>query len=219
MIENLPKSCSKLLDDGLTELELSVDNNQKQLLLSYIALLVKWNKAFNLTAIRDPEAMIVRHLLDSLSVSAHLHGINIIDVGTGPGIPGIPLAIIFPKRRFTLMDSNGKKVRFMNQVKMSLGIENVFPVQHRVESFQPKEAFDSVISRAFTSLKQMVEMTEHLVSDIGLMQAMKGIYPEPEQQPLPEQWQIEKVIKLKVPKLEEQRHLVNIKKLTISKEV
>jgi len=213
MIESLPKSCAHILNAGISELKLSVSGSQQKLLLDYIALLNKWNKAFNLTAIRDPDLMISRHLLDSLSVSAYLEGKNIIDVGTGPGIPGIPLAILFPHRRFTLMDSNGKKVRFMNQAKQSLALNNVFPVQHRVESYRQDEEYDSVISRAFTSLKQMVQMTGHLVNETGLIQAMKGVYPEPGQEALPEPWQVDEVIKLMVPGLEEQRHLVNIKKL------
>jgi len=212
MTEKLPKQCETILHDGLAALNLSVDEQQEQLLLQYIALLNKWNKAFNLTAIRNPERMVTRHLLDSLSVSAYLQGDNVVDVGTGPGIPGVPLAIIFPERRFTLMDSNGKKVRFINQAKQSLILDNVFPIQHRVETYQQQEYFDCVISRAFTSLKQMVEITQHLLNESGLMQAMKGVYPEPEQQPLPEEWNIEKVIKLQVPGLDEQRHLVNIRK-------
>ena len=208
MIENLPRQCETILAKGLAELNITCSEQQKELLLTYVALLVKWNKAFNLTAIRDPKQMIIRHLLDSLSVSAYLEGDNIVDVGTGPGIPGIPLAIIFPKRRFTLIDSNGKKVRFMEQAKQSLKLDNIFPLQQRVESFKPEAEFDSVISRAFTSLEQMVEMTSSLVKDGGLMQAMKGVKPESIQLLAP--WQIDKIIKLQVPELEEQRHLINI---------
>ena len=210
MIDSLPKGCEQCLKKGVDELRLDVTDEQVALLLHYVALLSKWNKAFNLTAVRDPNEMIVRHILDSLSVVRELRGENIADVGTGPGIPGVPLAIIFPKRQFTLVDSNGKKVRFINQAKQSLNLKNVTPVQCRVEEFNSKERFDSVISRAFTSLGQMVELTEHLVIDGGVVQAMKGAYPE--QQNLKTPWVIEDSIKLTVPFLDEQRHLVNIKR-------
>ena len=212
MTKNLPESCKEILIAGIEKLNLSVSEQQQQLLLNYISLLDKWNKTFNLTAIRNPEAMIKRHLLDSLSVSHYLEGVNILDVGTGPGIPGIPLAIIFPDRRFTLLDSNGKKVRFMNQAKQSLAIDNILPVQCRVEHFNPEESYDCIISRAFTSLHQMVHMTAHLVNENCMLQAMKGVYPEPQQQLLPESWKIVEVIKLQVPNLDEQRHLINIRK-------
>ena len=210
MTDGLPKECEKLLKKGITELKLQISDQQVSLLLQYVTLLVKWNKAFNLTAVRDPKEMIVRHILDSLSVADALEGDNIADVGTGPGIPGVPLAIIYPKRQFTLMDSNGKKVRFINQAKQSLNLSNVTPVQVRVEAYESKERFDSVISRAFTSLEQMVEFTEHLLKEEGIMQAMKGAHPE--QKILKSPWVIEEIIKLDVPYLDEQRHLVNIKR-------
>ena len=210
MTDSLPSECKEKLTKGIFELGLKVSEDQIDQLLLFVALLNKWNKAFNLTAIRDPEEMVVRHLLDSLSLAADLKGDKIIDVGTGPGIPGIPLAIIFPKRQFTLMDSNGKKVRFIHQAKQSLGLLNIIPVQNRVETFDAKSKFDSVVSRAFTSLERMVRLTEHLVKDDGFMQAMKGSYPD--EQILKSPWEITEIIKLEVPFLEEQRHLVNIKR-------
>ena len=202
--------CNEILINGTSELNLSISVQQQQQLINFIVLLDKWNQAYNLTAIRKPESMITRHLIDTLSVSAYLHGDKIIDVGTGPGVPGIPLAIIFPERRFTLMDSNGKKVRFINQAKQNLSLENVFPIQHRVELFQPEKGYDSIVSRAFTSLEKMLQMTEHLANKGGLIQAMKGVYLE--DQPLHGKWEIAKVIKLRVPGLNEQRTLINIRK-------
>ena len=208
MTEKRPEQNLNTLLKGTQELNLKINVEQHNALLQLIELLIKWNKAFNLTAIRDKQQMLIRHIMDSLSVGPYLKGNSIIDVGSGAGFPGLPLAIVFPKKRFMLLDSNGKKVRFINQAIQNLNLKNVHSAQHRVESYVVDQKFDTVISRAFTSLEQMVNMTGHLIDDTGLIQAMKGATPKTKV--LPEPWKISKIIKLQVPELDEQRHLVEI---------
>ena len=195
---------------GLTQLSLVLTDQQVRLLLEYSSLLQKWNRAYNLTAIRDPQEMLGLHLLDSLSIASFVQGKRIIDVGTGPGLPGIPLAICFPERSFTLLDSNGKKTRFLFHVKTSLGLANVQEVQSRVEAYQPQQLFDAVTSRAFSNLSDMVEKCSHLVVQKGRFYAMKGQYPEQELSDLPKHYNVIASHQLKVPGVEGQRHLVEI---------
>lgn len=149
-------------------------------LTQYLLLLDKWNAAYNLTAIRDLETMVTKHLLDSLAILPWVHGELILDVGTGAGLPGIPLAIAQPERQFVLLDSNGKKVRFLQEVKRQLALPNLEVVQFRVENYHPKQGFDTVLSRAFSSLEQMIFWTQHLISQEGVWLAMKGRYPDEE---------------------------------------
>lgn len=149
-------------------------------LMHYLSLLDKWNQAYNLTAVRDVEAMLKRHVMDSLAVSPWLQGSRIIDVGTGAGLPGIPLAVTHPQCQFVLLDSNGKKIRFLEEVKRQLSLENVQIEQSRVENYHPEQGFDTVISRAFSELEQMIRWTRHLLADNGIWLAMKGRYPENE---------------------------------------
>ncbi|MEH6608264.1 MAG: 16S rRNA (guanine(527)-N(7))-methyltransferase RsmG [Halioglobus sp.] len=179
-------------------------------MLSYLALLQKWNKAYNLTAVRNPEDMVIRHLLDSLVVSEHLQGQRIIDVGTGAGLPGIPLAIIHPDRDFHLLDSNGKKTRFLFQVKTELGLANITAHHARVESFRPDSLFDAVLSRAFSSLQDMVTGCQHLLAPQGCYLAMKGVISEQELQGVATVCEVAKVEELAVPGLTEQRHLIKL---------
>ena len=148
--------------------------------LDYLALLTRWNKAYNLTAVRDPLVMIGRHLIDSLVVLPWMSGANWLDVGSGAGLPGIPLALARPDIRIVLLDSNGKKTRFLNEAKRSLNLSNIEVVQSRSELYHPSIKFDTIISRAFTHLAQMIEWTEHLLAPQGLWVAMKGIYPQVE---------------------------------------
>lgn len=166
-----------LLKQGLEQFNLSALSTP---LFHYLSLLNKWNAAYNLTAIRDMESMVSKHLLDSLAVLPWLQGDYILDVGTGAGLPGIPLAIAQPQRRFVLLDSNGKKVRFLNEVKRQLALTNLEVVQFRVENYHPNQGFDTVTSRAFSSLEQMIFWTEHLIAEQGVWLAMKGRYPEEE---------------------------------------
>jgi 16S rRNA (guanine527-N7)-methyltransferase len=167
----------EILDQGLAQLGFTHCN---QNLFDYLSLMQKWNKAYNLTAIRDLEAMVTKHVLDSLCISSWVKGPRLIDVGTGPGLPGIPLAISNPHLQVLLLDSNGKKIRFLQEVKRQLKINNIEIVQTRVENYHPALSFDTVTSRAFSDLKSMISSTRHLLADNGIWLAMKGRYPQSE---------------------------------------
>ena len=204
-----PKSLKQdQLKQGLELLHLTCNDKQINQLLNYLDLLERWNKAYNLTAIRDPFDMINLHLLDSLAISAELQGERFIDVGTGPGLPGIPLAIINQNKNFTLLDSNGKKTRFMQQAKIELGLKNINVVNSRVEMFRPEGGFDIVVSRAFSSLKSFSEITQHLCSDEGMFYAMKGKCPLQEMDEMAKGFKVLETYKLQVPGLDNERHLV-----------
>ncbi len=199
----------KKLDSLLAAAGIALPDQQKQQLIGYVELLHKWNKAYNLTSVRDPMQMLVRHIMDSIIVNEHLQGSRFIDVGTGPGLPGIPLAIVRPDSHFTLLDSLGKRVRFLRQVQHELGLKNIEPVQSRVEEFEPDPLFDGVISRAFASLQDMLSWCHHLPQKgQGRFYALKGVSPDDEMALLPEGITLESVIKLQVPELDGERHLV-----------
>ena len=202
-------SLRQKLDDLILQTELSVSERQREQLIGYVELLNKWNKAYNLTSVRDPNEMVVKHILDSIVVSAHLPGERYIDVGTGPGLPGIPLAIMHPDKEFHLLDSLGKRIRFIKQVIHELKIENVTPIQSRVEDYQPEDKFDGVLSRAFASMVDMVEWCHHLPKDhTGRFLALKGQLSQDEIAELPEWCCVTDIKPLKVPQLEGERHLV-----------
>ncbi|MDR7343645.1 16S rRNA (guanine527-N7)-methyltransferase [Pantoea alhagi] len=197
----------------LNAANISLSDQQKQQLVGYVELLHKWNKAYNLTSVRDPQEMLVRHILDSIVVNPSLTGNRFIDVGTGPGLPGVPLAIVRPDAHFTLLDSLGKRIRFLRQVQFSLGLQNIEPVQSRVEDFSGEPAFDGVISRAFASLSDMVNWCHHLPGREGRFYALKGQHPADEIAALPPQFKVTDVVALNVPQLEGERHLVIIQSL------
>lgn len=195
----------------LKQLPFEVTEDQKQKLFKFVALLDKWNKAYNLTSVRNPDEMWVKHILDSLVVSPHLQGENFIDVGTGPGLPGIPLAIINPDKNFVLLDSLGKRIRFIEQVKLQLGLKNITAVQSRVEEYQPEVKLDGILSRAFASLEDMVNWCHHLANNTCKYYALKGVYNEDEVNDIKQDINVEKVIDLAVPELVGERCLVVLK--------
>ena len=196
----------------LAQTDIALTQKQPQQLVRYVELLDKWNKAYNLTSVRLPQEMMVKHIMDSLVVAPHLTGHHYIDVGTGPGLPGIVLAIALPETQFVLLDSLGKRVRFLMHVKHELGLDNVTPVQSRVEEYQPSVKLDGVLSRAFASLQDMIDWCSHLIDHSGKFIALKGVFPSEELDSLPTGVKFEQKIALEVPDLDAQRHLIILSK-------
>ena len=192
----------------LKQTALSVTEPQQQQLVKLVLLLNKWNKAYNLTSVRDPQEMMVKHILDSLVVSPYLQGDRFIDVGTGPGLPGLPLAIINPQKHFVLLDSLGKRISFIRNAVRELDLTNVEAVLSRAEEYQPDHQFDGVLSRAFASLKEMTDWCHHLPKKEGHFYALKGLCHDEEVQALEGKFMVKEVVKLHVPELVGERHLI-----------
>lgn len=200
-------ACRDSLQAGLNDLNLILDSNQLDQLLTYIHLIEKWNKAYNLTAVRDIHEMVTTHLLDSIAILPYVQGVRIADIGTGAGLPGIPLAICRPDWQFTLVDSNSKKTRFVQQAILELKLRNVEVVHARVESLRPAVAFDTVLCRAFASMPDIVHLCQHLLATSGQILAMKGQIPHEE---LTELSQSYRIISVSVPGIEAERCLVKM---------
>jgi len=218
------KNCEELLIKGLNEMDIALEKTSINLLLDYLDNFHKWNQAYNLSAIRQPEKMVYRHLLDSLALVPFLQkyiaqregSINLIDVGTGGGLPGVPLAIVFPEIAVTLLDSNGKKTRFLFQTAHKLGIKNISVENKRVEKFSPENKFAIVTSRAFASLHDMINGAAHLIDERGEYWAMKGVYPESELKDCSGQVELCSAENLQIPIMlgkekEEERYLIRLK--------
>ena len=203
-------SAADQLQRGLIALGLTLERDIQQRLLDYVALIEKWNRVYNLTAIREPEKMVSHHLLDSLAVAPHLHARRLLDVGSGAGLPGIPLALANPDMHVALLDSNHKKAAFLNQAVMELKLKNAEVCAERVESWQAQNKFDVIISRAFSDMAEFVRITRHLLAPGGIYAAMKGLHPYEEIDKLPPDLKVLQVLPLAVPGLEGARHLVLI---------
>jgi 16S rRNA (guanine527-N7)-methyltransferase len=200
------------LDAGLAALGLAAVGAQRDGLIAYLRLLARWNRAYNLTAVRDPLEMVGRHLLDSLTVSAFLFGDSVLDLGTGPGLPGIPLALVHPQRHFWLLDGNGKKARFVRQAVMELGLTNCEVVQARMESYRPGRKFATIVARAVASLSELQTFGEPLLDRPGRMLLMKGREPEAELSDLTPTAADLRIHRLAVPFVVGERHLIEVRR-------
>jgi 16S rRNA (guanine527-N7)-methyltransferase len=201
------------LSAGVASLGLPITEEQIEKMLAYLALLVKWNSVYNLTSIRDPHDMVKQHLLDSLSaVHAFTQAKNVLDVGSGGGLPGIILAIVFPSTSISMIDIVNKKTAFLTQVKAELKLKNVTVHTGRVELLKVENKFDVITSRAFSELNNFVNWSHHLLQEGGRFLAMKGVSPSHEIERLPEGWEVENIEPLHVPGLHVERHLVVIRK-------
>ena len=197
--------------NGIEDLGLTLSEEEQQKLLTFVQLIIKWNKTHNLTAITETKEVISKHLLDSLSISPYLYGQSILDVGTGAGLPGIPLAVANPDKAFTLLDSSQKRIAFINEVKRKLALTNVKVEYCRVERFLGQN-FSSICSRAYSSLEEILTQTEHLIEKKGAWLAMKGVYPQKEVECLLSSFELKKVVPLTIPGLAAERHLLIIEK-------
>jgi 16S rRNA (guanine527-N7)-methyltransferase len=202
-------SIERQIAEGLAAMGIAIPQPAHARLASYLELLAKWNRVHNLTAVREAEQMVVLHVLDSLSLLPHIVGARrLLDVGSGPGLPGIPIAIARPDAHVTLLDSSHKKAAFLQQAKAELALGNADVVCERVEQWHPQQRFDAVVSRAFSDLADFVAQAQHLVAPGGQLIAMKGVYPFDEIARVPETHRVAQVIELQVPRLEAKRHLV-----------
>jgi 16S rRNA (guanine527-N7)-methyltransferase len=206
------EACRRILETGLDRLQIQWTEAQIGRLLAFLQLIGKWNKAYNLTAIRHLEDMARLHLLDSLAVLPYIKGRRVIDIGTGAGLPGIPLAIFLPETSFTLLDSNAKKTRFVQQAVLELRLSNVEIRHSRAETFQPEQKFDTLITRAFAALPAILQTTAHLLDEHGVLLAMKGQNPRDELAAVKVK---SSVVPLETPGVEAERCLVIIQKEAI----
>ncbi|MEI6192152.1 MAG: 16S rRNA (guanine(527)-N(7))-methyltransferase RsmG [Nitrosomonadaceae bacterium] len=209
-------SLTTQLDDGITALGIALLYETRILLLQYLTLIEKWNQVYNLTAIRGPETMLTQHVLDSLAILPHIVGPRIADVGSGAGLPGIPLALARPDCCVTLLESNHKRAAFLQQVRIELDLKNIEIVVERVENFCPVKKFDTVISRAFSSLAVFVKLAGHLCkkdNKNSRILAMKGAYPQEDLTRASTQFIVDRILPITVPGLGAERHIVVIKHL------
>lgn len=195
----------------LNQNHLSINEIMSKKLIEYVMLLHKWNQIHNLTSIREPLQMLSKHIIDSLSIGPYLQGPSILDVGTGAGLPGIPLAMTHPHYHFVLLDSNGKKTRFLTHVLQTLLIPNIDIILMRVEKYHPENCFNSVVSRAFSHLNEFLQKTKHLCCENGIFLAMKGQYPTEEINALEPYFKLIDTKSLQIMGLDEQRHLLILK--------
>ena len=202
------------LERGLAALVIALPPDRQQKLLDYAALLYKWNRTYSLTALREQEKAVSYHLLDSLAILPFVGDGTLLDVGSGGGMPGIPLAIARPELAVTLLDSNSKKSAFLRQAAIELGLSNISVHAGRVEQYHPPVGFEAVTSRAFAELADFVALSAHLLAEHGAWLAMKGVYPQAEIERLPSGIAVEAVHRLKVPELEAERHLVVLRRTT-----
>jgi len=206
---------SAVLDEGIAAMRLDVSPAQQDKLMDYLALMFKWNAVYNLTSLRDPMQMVTHHLLDSLAaVPAFATAHNVLDVGSGGGLPGIVLAIVRPDMKVSMIDTVHKKTAFLTQVKAELGLVNVTVYTARVEQLEVSDKFDVITSRAFADLSDFVNWSCHLLADGGRYIALKGVAPKDEQERLPAEWKVTGLEPLQVPRLGAERHLVFIERST-----
>lgn len=205
-------SLAAQLAEGVAEFGLKLPAQAQARLLDYLALLQKWNRTYNLTAVREPSKMVAQHLLDCLAVAPHVTAHTILDVGSGAGLPGIPLALALPQANVTLLESSHKKAAFLQQARIELKLDNVAVACERVETWQPGGKFEMVISRAFSDLAEFVTLAGRHVAPGGMLAAMKGIFPHEEIAQLPAGWRLHEAIVLTVPGLRAQRHLLLVAK-------
>lgn len=197
-----------LLNRGLEAMGIDLPASTRARLLQYLELLDKWNRAYNLTAVREIEQMVPKHLLDSLSILPYFHGPRVLDVGTGAGLPGIPLALARPDVQFLLIDGNAKKLRFVRQAIHDLALPNVDVVHSSVEKYHPDASFECVVARALATIPDMLARARHLIAPHGVFLAMKGVYPEEELANVGEGFRVREVVRLTVAGLDAARHVV-----------